>query len=154
MSAEALFRHGVPADPERYFGGVSELAFTDPGNRVLGYKSVPRVGKLLWAGSKHNDKTVPAAKQDAPRSLLSKKRQEWEQTRAVPAPPLVGADGTETQTLMATLTADPASTLALSRTTVPAGGNPPAQHPNFGRTRGVADDAAASRNAATMWLRS
>mmetsp|Transcript_9258 Transcript_9258/g.22393 ORF Transcript_9258/g.22393 Transcript_9258/m.22393 type:complete len:221 (-) Transcript_9258:464-1126(-) len=133
LRGDEIFRHGAADGPRHYLGTVSQFSFTDPRARTHGGKSADRVARVLWSGSKHNDLHVPVDVPEPKTDLLRAKQETWRGARSGGKPVLIGSMGTETGDLMATAT-NAASLIEMSRSQVPAGGNPPEHPVYFGRS--------------------
>lgn len=101
-TAEQLFTHGLPHEPRQYEGTCTELAYTDPRTRQYGPASLDRMPRVLWAGSKHVDKTVPHGPREPRTALLEAKRAQWALNETV-GPVTVGMGGTTARDLGAEL---------------------------------------------------
>lgn len=143
-TAAQLFAHGLPTDPAQYTGSCAEFAFTDPRLRQQGASSPNRATRVLWTGSKHNDKTVPAGPPVPRTGLLEHKRAQWARNAPTGQAATIGLAGTTTGEFGAALQAGGA--LLASRQMLPAGGRtdgaPAAAAGSFGRKSVFRKDAS------------
>jgi len=119
---------------------VSELAFTDPATRAHGTESDARMSRMIWAGSKHNDRTVPPVALMPRTSLLEIKRAEWAASGPAKGFVGIGSNGTTANEFGAT---SDAQSLSASRHLTAAGGG-------FGKPLGGDSKVSFARKTASL----
>jgi hypothetical protein len=133
QSAADLFAHGMPSETgQRYLATITQLSFSDPRTRAYGSESPDRVTRMVWAGSKHNDRSVPV---DQPSggaaSLVQTLHSTWKASAPSEAAQTMGMHGTTSSELGAGLREVEA--LATLHALPAAGGRGFESVPRFGR---------------------